>query len=64
MRQLLFTLTALGLLLAPAAAGQIIIGEQDGKDNLSDTEPAIAIVARHDPSEQEHVVLYPKEQQN
>jgi hypothetical protein len=32
MRQLLFTLTALGLLLAPAAADQIIIGERDGKD--------------------------------
>jgi uncharacterized RmlC-like cupin family protein len=32
--------------------------------NLSDTEPAIAIVARNDPNEQEHVVLYPKEQQN
>jgi uncharacterized RmlC-like cupin family protein len=154
MRQLLFTLIALGLLLAPAAADQIIIGERDGKDivtvrateatqskqaltiftgisantagtkglsllkvvippggsakahvhkgyesavyllqgrvetrygeglkksvvnvggdfifippdvphqpfNLSDTEPAIAIVARNDPNEQEHVVLYP-----
>ena len=32
--------------------------------NLSDAEPAIAIVARNDPNEQEHVVLYPKEQQN
>ena len=32
MRQLLFTLIALGLLLAPAAADQIIIGERDGKD--------------------------------
>ena len=32
MRQLLFTVTALGLLLAPAAADQIIIGERDGKD--------------------------------
>ena len=32
MRQLLFTLTALGLLLAAAAADQIIIGERDGKD--------------------------------
>ena len=32
MRQLLFTVTALGLLFAPAAANQIIIGEQDGKD--------------------------------
>ena len=32
MRQLLFTLTALGLLLAPGAADQIIIGERDGKD--------------------------------
>lgn len=157
MRQLLFTLTAFGLLLAPAAADQI--GERDGKDivtvrateatqskqalpiftgisanttgakglsllkviippggsaeahvhkayesaiyllqgrvetrygeglkksvvnvagdfifippdvphqpfNLSDTEPAIAIVARNDPNEQEHVVLYPKGQQN
>jgi uncharacterized RmlC-like cupin family protein len=30
--------------------------------NLSDTEPAIAIVARNDPNEQEHVVLYPKGQ--
>jgi uncharacterized RmlC-like cupin family protein len=28
--------------------------------NLSKTEPAIAIVARNDPDEQEHVVLYPK----
>jgi uncharacterized RmlC-like cupin family protein len=28
--------------------------------NLSDTEPAIAIVARNDPNEQEHVILYPK----
>jgi len=158
-RQLLFTLTAFGLLLAPAAADQIIIGERDGKDivtvraieatrskqaltiftgisantagtkglsllkviippggsaeahvhkgyesavyllqgrvetrygeglkksvvnvagdfifippdvphqpfSLSDTEPAIAIVARNDPNEQEHVVLYPKGQQN
>jgi uncharacterized RmlC-like cupin family protein len=27
--------------------------------NLSGTEPAIAIVARNDPNEQEHVVLYP-----
>lgn len=26
--------------------------------NLSDTEPAIAIVARNDPNEQEHVILY------
>jgi len=26
--------------------------------NLSDTEPAIAIVARSDPDEQEHVILY------
>ena len=32
MRQVLFALTALGLLLAPAAADQIIIGERDGKD--------------------------------
>jgi uncharacterized RmlC-like cupin family protein len=32
--------------------------------NLSDTEPAIAIVARNDPNEQEHVVLYPEGQQN
>ena len=32
--------------------------------NLSDTEPAIAIVARNDPNEQEHVVLYPTGQQN
>ena len=30
--------------------------------NLSDTEPAIAIVARNDPNEQEHVVHYPKGQ--
>jgi uncharacterized RmlC-like cupin family protein len=29
--------------------------------NLSATEPAIAIVARNDPDEQEHVILYPKE---
>jgi uncharacterized RmlC-like cupin family protein len=29
--------------------------------NLSKTEPAIAIVARNDPDEQEHVILYPKE---
>ena len=28
--------------------------------NLSETEPAIAIVARNDPNEQEHVVIYPK----
>ena len=27
--------------------------------NLSESEPAIAIVARNDPSEQENVVLYP-----
>lgn len=27
--------------------------------NLSDTEEAVAIVARNDPNEQEHVVLYP-----
>jgi uncharacterized RmlC-like cupin family protein len=27
--------------------------------NLSDTEPAIAIVARNDPEEQEHVILLP-----
>lgn len=26
--------------------------------NLSETEPAIAIVARNDPNEQEHVILY------
>jgi uncharacterized RmlC-like cupin family protein len=32
--------------------------------NLSDTEPAIAIVARNNPNEQEHVVLYPTGQQN
>ena len=31
--------------------------------NLSDTEPAIAIVARNDPNEQEHVELYPKDKQ-
>jgi len=30
--------------------------------NLSDTEPAIAIVARNDPNEQEHVDLYPRGQ--
>ena len=30
--------------------------------NLSDTEPVIAIVARNDPNEQEHVVLYPNDQ--
>jgi uncharacterized RmlC-like cupin family protein len=29
--------------------------------NLSDTETAIAIVARNDPNEQEHVILYPKD---
>lgn len=29
--------------------------------NLSDTEPAIAIVARNDPEEQEHVILLPDE---
>jgi uncharacterized RmlC-like cupin family protein len=29
--------------------------------NLSDTEPAIAIVARNDPEEQEHVILLPGE---
>ena len=29
--------------------------------NLSKTDPAIAIVARNDPDEQEHVILYPKE---
>ena len=29
--------------------------------NLSDTEPAIAIVARNDPNEQDHVVIYPKD---
>ena len=29
--------------------------------NLSDTEPAIAIVARNDPEEQEHVILLPAE---
>ena len=27
-------------------------------ENLSDTEPVIAIVARNDPEEQEHVLLY------
>jgi uncharacterized RmlC-like cupin family protein len=29
--------------------------------NLSDSEPAIAIVARNDPEEQEHVILLPEE---
>jgi uncharacterized RmlC-like cupin family protein len=29
--------------------------------NLSDSEPAIAIVARNDPEEQEHVTLLPEE---
>jgi uncharacterized RmlC-like cupin family protein len=29
--------------------------------NLSDTEPAIAIVARNDPEEQEHVILLPQQ---
>jgi uncharacterized RmlC-like cupin family protein len=29
--------------------------------NLSSTEPAVAIVARNDPDEQEHVILYPKD---
>jgi uncharacterized RmlC-like cupin family protein len=32
--------------------------------NLSDTEPAIAIVARNDPNEQEHVVIYPKDKKD
>ena len=32
--------------------------------NLSDTEPAIAIVARSDPNEQEHTILYPQGQKN
>ena len=32
--------------------------------NLSDTEPAIAIVARNDPDEQEHVILYPNAPKN
>ena len=32
--------------------------------NLSDTEPAIAIVARNDPDEQEHVILYPNGQKD
>lgn len=27
-------------------------------ENLSDSEPVIAIVARNDPEEQEHVILY------
>jgi uncharacterized RmlC-like cupin family protein len=31
--------------------------------NLSDTEAAIAVVARNDPNEQEHVVIYPKGKQ-
>jgi len=30
--------------------------------NLSDTEPAIAIVARNDPEEQEHVILLPSQE--
>jgi uncharacterized RmlC-like cupin family protein len=30
--------------------------------NLSNSEPAIAIVARNDPNEQEHVILLPKEE--
>ncbi len=30
--------------------------------NLSKTEPAIAIVVRNDPNEQEHVVLYPTDE--
>ena len=30
--------------------------------NLSKTEPAIAIVVRNDPDEQEHVVLYPSDE--
>jgi uncharacterized RmlC-like cupin family protein len=30
--------------------------------NLSNTEPAIAIVARNDPDEQEHVILLPKKE--
>lgn len=32
--------------------------------NLSQTEPAVAIVARNDPSEQENVVLYPATKEN
>jgi uncharacterized RmlC-like cupin family protein len=32
--------------------------------NLSDAEPAIAIVARSDPNEQEHTILYPQGQKN
>lgn len=27
-------------------------------ENASDTEPVIAVVARNDPDEQEHVVMY------
>lgn len=30
--------------------------------NLSETEPAIAIVARNDPNEQEHVILLPEQE--
>jgi uncharacterized RmlC-like cupin family protein len=30
--------------------------------NLSDSEPAVAIVARNDPDEQEHVILYPSDE--
>jgi uncharacterized RmlC-like cupin family protein len=32
--------------------------------NLSDTEPAIAIVARSDPNEQEHTILYSDSRKN
>ena len=32
--------------------------------NLSKTEPAIAIVARNDPNEQEHVILYDADDEN
>ena len=48
-------------------AGDFVFVPQDVPHqpfNLSDTEPAIAIVARNDPNEQEHVVLYPEGQQN
>ena len=40
------------------------MGMEFPDNRRSDAEPAIAIVARNDPNEQEHVVLYPKEQQN
>src|SRR4029077_12116823 len=48
-------------------AGDFLFVPPDGPHqpiNLSDTEPAIAIVARNDPNEQEHVVIYPKDKKD